>query len=295
MTIVIGLAPGERGDAAARLGLMLAAAGDDDLLVVAVESTPWPATTPIDAEFRAAQAAATRQSLDRARGIIGDRVPVDYRVEPARSVASGLLAVAQRAAASMIVLGSSARGAVGLVSLGGVAERILHSLDAPICFAPAGLRTTPGARLGRITVGFGRADHDSDLLAAAAARAERLGLRLRIACFAVRPPTAQAGSIDRGAEDLVVGEWAARLRSDIDRALRSAGRHPDQVPTVIGAGSTWSDAIAGIAWEPSDLLVIGASTSAVSRFLLGSHASKIVRNAPVPVMIVARAAAARGT
>ena len=36
------------------------------------------------------------------------------------------------------------------------------------------------------------------------------------------------------------------------------------------------------------ILAVGANSSAVSRFFLGSHASKIVRSAPVPVTLVPR-------
>lgn len=288
MTIVVGLATGGRGDAAARLGAMLAAAGGEDLLVVVVAPVPWPSTGPVDAEFRAAQDKIVGESIDRAKSIIQERVPVEYHVETARSVATGLIRVAQQRRASMVVLGSSARGLIGVVSLGGVAERILHSSDIPICFAPAGYGRATSARLTRVTVGFGRADHDSGLLTAAAERADTLHLRLRVACFAVRPPIAQAGSIEPTAEVLVVGEWAEQVRADIDRSIRSAGDNPARVETVIGAGATWSGAITGVRWDAGDLLVIGASTSAVSRFFLGSHASKIVRNSPVPVMIVAR-------
>jgi nucleotide-binding universal stress UspA family protein len=294
MTIVIGLPPHERGDAAARIGVMLAAAGGEDLLVVVVAPNPWPSTAPLDDEYRAAQEKIVNQSLDRAREIIKDQVPVTYIVESARSVATGLIQVAQKHDASTIVLGSSARGVAGVVSLGGVAERILHSLDIPICFAPAGYSGTSNARLTRITVGFGRADHDSGLLASAAARADELHLRVRVACFAVRPAIAH-GTIEKSAEGLVVGEWADKVRFDINHSLRSTGFDPNRAETVIGTGLSWGDAIAAIKWDPGDLLIIGASASAVSRFFLGSHASKIVRNSPVPVMILARARSGSGS
>src|SRR3954467_2528569 len=147
-------------------------------------------------------------------------------------------------------------GGVGRVSLGGVAERILHSSDTPICFAPAGFDGSPSTRLTRITVGFGRADHDSGLLSAAAARAAELGGRLRVACFAVRPGMAQGWSIEDSAEDLVVGEWAESVKADIHRALRAASFDPVRVETVIGPGDSWDSAIAAVAWDPGDLLVI---------------------------------------
>jgi nucleotide-binding universal stress UspA family protein len=288
MTIVVGLAPGERGYAAARLGVLLANAWGEDLLVAAVTPTPWP-VNPQDEQFRLTQDNLAQEALDRARDVVPAGIPASYLVHPARSVATGLIEVVQQTATtSVVVLGSSARGVVGLVSLGGVAERILHSLETPVCIAPVGFDSYAPARLTRVTVGFGRVDHDSGLLGAAAVRADELGLRLRVACFAARPATAEGGSIETRAETLVVEEWADQLRSDIAASLRSAGSDPSRVETVIGRGTTLGEAVGTVDWDPGDLLVIGASTSAVSRFLLGSHASKIVRSSPAPVLVLAR-------
>jgi nucleotide-binding universal stress UspA family protein len=289
MTIVIGLAPGDRGDAAVRLGVMLANASAEDLLVAAVAPTPWPAN-PQDEEFRQVQEDLATKALDRARAIVASQIPAGYVAHSARSVATGLTEVVQQNGASVVVLGSSARGVVGLVSLGGVAERMLHSVETPVCIAPAGFDGHPAARLTRVTVGFGRADSDSDLLGAAAVRADALGLRLRVACFAARPSTAQGGSIEQSVESLVVGEWADQLRSDIATSLTAAGHDPARVETVIGSGGSLGEAVGDVTWDPGDLLVIGASTSSVSRFFLGSHASKIVRSSPVPVLVLARSA-----
>jgi nucleotide-binding universal stress UspA family protein len=289
MTIVVGLAPGERGYAAARLGVLLANAWGEDLLIAAVAPTPWPAN-PQDEEFQVTQEQLAKLALDRARDVVPPGIPASYVVHNARSVATGLIEITQQRETSFVVLGSSARGVLGLVSLGGVAERILHSLETPVCIAPAGFDSHPPARLTRVTVGFGRVDHDSGLLDAAAVRVDKLGLRLRVACFAARPPTAVGGSIETSAETLVVDEWADHLRSDIAKALRKAGFDPARVETVIGRGATLGDAVSTVDWDPGDLLVIGASSSAVSRFFLGSHASKIVRSSPVPVLVVARSA-----
>lgn len=287
MTILVGLAPGERGYAAARLGVVLANAWGEDLLIAAVMPTPWPAS-PQDEEFQVTQEHLAKLALDRARDVVPAGIPASYVVHAARSVATGLTEIVQQRQTSLVVLGSSARGVLGLVSLGGVAERILHSLETPVCIAPSGFDSHPTARLTRVTVGFGRADHDSGLLDAAAIRADKAGLRLRVACFAARPATAESGSIEKSAEALVVEEWADQLRSDIAKSLTSVGFDPARVETVIGQGATLGDAVSTVDWDPGDLLVIGASTSTVSRFFLGSHASKIVRSSPVPVLVVAR-------
>jgi nucleotide-binding universal stress UspA family protein len=287
MTYVIGLAPGERGEAAARLGVMLANASGEDILVVAVAPTPWPAN-PQDKEFLVLQDKLARAALERAEDVVPATIPAGYVVHSARSVSTGLIDVVQQHRASLVVLGSSGAGVAGLVSLGGVADRLLHSVEVPVCIAPAGFDSYPTARLTRVTVGFGRADHDSGLLGTAADRADQLGLRLRVACFAVRPGTAERGSIEPSAETLVVEGWTDQLRSDISRSLASSGYDPSRVEIVVGQGATWAEAIRSVSWDPGDLLGIGASTSAVSRFLLGSHASKIVRSSPAPVLVLAR-------
>ena len=57
---------------------------------------------------------------------------------------------------------------------------------------------------------------------------------------------------------------------------------------MVGQGGSWGDAIGAVPWTVGDVLAVGASSSAISSFLLGSHASKIVRNSPVPVYLVPR-------
>jgi nucleotide-binding universal stress UspA family protein len=288
-TILIGLAPGDRGEAASHLAAMIARSTDSQLVVAAITPEPWPPSPFLgDEEYLALQKTGAQEALDRARAIIGTGVPAEFLVETARSVTDGLVAVSGRHDAGLVVLGSGTSGVHGRVSLGSIAQRLLHSLDTPVCFAPAGFAAGADARVSRITVGFGRADSDSGLLVAALDRAAQFGIPLRVACFAVRPETALGGSIELSAEDLVVGEWADRVRSDIRAAAAKAGADADSLEIVVGAGTGWEETIASVGWKPTDLLAIGAKTSAISRFLLGSHAAKIVKNSPVPVLTVAR-------
>lgn len=96
----------------------------------------------------------------------------------------------------MVALGAASSGVLGLVSLGGVAQRILHSSDIPVTLAPLGFDTDQvNARVEGVTVALGQADQDSDLLLTAASVANDIGASLRVACFAVRPLTAATGSI----------------------------------------------------------------------------------------------------
>ena len=61
---------------------------------------------------------------------------------------------------------------------------------------------------------------------------------------------------------------------------------PD-VDVVIGTGTDWREAVDDIAWETGDVLLLGSGAAGpMAQVFLGSAASKILRHAPVPVMIV---------
>ncbi len=176
---------------------MLARSISDDVVVATVVPTPWPPNPyRIDDEYLALQETAAEEALAVARTQIGSDLSVELITHHARSVSSGLLEVARQHNATLVALGSSSSGVLGRVSLGGVAERILHSSDIPVTLAPRGFDTgygqTPACH--RITVAFGRADQDSDLLLTAASAAADIGASLRVACFAVRPMTVAVGS-----------------------------------------------------------------------------------------------------
>jgi nucleotide-binding universal stress UspA family protein len=66
--------------------------------------------------------------------------------------------------------------------------------------------------------------------------------------------------------------------------------HPsaDAVDIAVGQGTSWTAALTDIAWTDDEILVIGTTSSPIGRLFLGSHAAKIVRHSPVPVMLVPR-------
>lgn len=289
-TVLIGVASGDRGDAATRLGALIARSSGSAVILAAIVPLPWPPRPHLgEEEFDAALHQIGEAALDRARGVIdADDLQVEYRLERANSVAAGLLELSERSAADLVVLGSGRSGLPGRVSLGSIAQRILHSLEVSVCFAPNGYVVAPGARISRVTVGFGRGDADSGLLTAAVERARRYEVPLRVACFAVRPSTVARGSIEPAADELVVAQWQDQLRTEILAAASLAGADLDALEIVVGSGTSWEEAISAVGWTPTDLLAVGAKTSAISRFLLGSHAAKIVKHSPVPVLAVAR-------
>jgi nucleotide-binding universal stress UspA family protein len=172
-------------------------------------------------------------------------------VHHARSAPAGLLEVAERREAAMIVVGTSGHPAIGTVT-----ARLLHRSPVPVALAPHGFRARPGARVERVTAAFGGSEALVDVAGVLAAR---LGAQLRIASFAV---PAHGPSIEPAA---------------------------GQAPAVVGHGSSWEEAIDDVEWRDGDVLVVGTSSAApAARVYLGSRASRIIRHAPVPVLVVAR-------
>ncbi len=295
MTLLIGLAPGRKGYAALHLGAMLARASQENVLLATVVAEPWPPNIAGgDVAYLALQDGIAQRSLVQAKETLeADGLVVETVSRRAPSVATGLLDIIAERHVDMVSLGSSSSSLLGRVMLGGVAERVLHGSDLPVAVAPRGY-LAPVARATRVNVAVGRADQDGGLVRSAAAIADALFASLRLVCFAVRPGAA-AVTVEPGVEDRVADEWRQQLEADLGAHL--SGRdgqtaHPDggarHVRIVLGAGPTWGDALQDVPWEDTDVLVVGTSSGPLSRFFIGSHAVKIIRNSPVPVVLVSR-------
>ena len=295
MTMVVGFAPDGRGHAVLHLAAMLARSGGEDLVVCAVVPPQWPPSPArVDAEYRAALDGAAENALSRARGRLPADVPASYRVEHARSAPAGLLDVAEQVDASLIVVGSATDGGSGLVSVGSVSSRLLHSAHIPVAIAPRGFRVAPDARVERVTAAYGGSD--DDLVVAAAGVAARVGASLRIASFAVHPRAPYTAGVGREGDEAMVAQWVEEIGQRGSAALREVShlpRVPRECQAVVGRGEDWGEALEDIEWLPGDVLVVGSSSiGPLARVFLGSRATKIVRNSPVPVAVVPRGRAA---
>jgi nucleotide-binding universal stress UspA family protein len=276
MTFVVGYAPGGRGRAVLELAAMLSRVGGEELVVVTIVPAPWaPGPARVDAEYQAELATRAQAALDTARA----RLPegARYEVHHARSAPAGLLEVAEREGASLIVLGSAGRGAHGYVELGSVSDSLVHSSAFPLALAPRGFRCRGDGRVKRVTVAYGGAD--DQIVHAASEVAERVGASLRVASFAVRPRSPILAGVGREADDAIVAQW----QRDVRAALGTGHE------LVIGRGTDWAEALDDVEWAEGDVLVVGSSAvGPIARVFLGSRASKIVRNSPVPVVVVPR-------
>ncbi len=100
-----------------------------------------------------------------------------------------------------------------------------------------------------------------------------------------------AGTIEPRAENLVFEQWARRTVEEITKQLndvRSKIALPD-IEVMIGSGHDWREAVEDVSWETGDLLLLGSGAAGpTAQVFLGSVASKIVRHARVPVVILPR-------
>jgi nucleotide-binding universal stress UspA family protein len=296
MTIIIGYAVDERGGAALDLGVMLARSSGDELVVACVVPAPWvPGMARIDAEYRSALDEIAERALDRARASLPSGVSARFVRHSARSAPVGLLELAERHGADLVVLGSSSAGGFGHIALGSVSDRLLHSSPVPLALAPRGFRSKPGATVARVTVAYGESSAAESLVVAAGSVAARLRAALRIVSFAVWTRPDYTTTLGTDSEDLVMQEWTAKVGEAAGAALaqvQELATVPHGLETVIGRGRSWVEAIDDAGWGEGDVLVVGSSElGPVAQVFLGSRAAKIVRHSPVPVVIVPRSRA----
>jgi nucleotide-binding universal stress UspA family protein len=112
---------------------------------------PWlPGVVREDTAFQKQIDDMTDGALAQARADL----PATFTTVKARSTPTGLLDAAQQHDASLIVVGSSAAGLFGRISLSSVADRLLHSSHVPVALAPRAFRSSHTAKVDCVTVAY---------------------------------------------------------------------------------------------------------------------------------------------
>jgi nucleotide-binding universal stress UspA family protein len=292
MAIIAGFSSSRQGSAPLNLATQLARTTGQKVVAAAVVERALPVgADPIEDEYRGYLASRATESLQRVVDQLPGDPDVSVMVHYSTSVPNGLMELANRYTADLVVVGSSSSGLLGRVALGSVTGRLVHTSRVPVAIAPRGYPASP-VPVQRLTAAY-RGDGDADgLISTGVDLAKQWKVRLRIASFTVRPFTMFGGSLDRSAEELVIEQWTHRTTEAAVKQLEEARAHSGHadVDVVIGAGTEWREAVDDIAWEPGDLLLLGsAAAGPLAQVFLGTTASKILRHAPVPTMIVPRA------
>ncbi|MFB9376903.1 universal stress protein [Kineococcus gynurae] len=289
MTVVVGHLPERGGRAALHLGVALARALGTSLTVATVVRTGrHPAEDSPALERRRTLVAEVEEAARAAVADLAADVPVVVRVLADRSTSRALGAVAAETGARVLVLGSSAEGHVGQIVVGSTADKLLHSAALPVALAPRGFRAPRGApdrtRPARITVAT--TGEDEAALVRARDLAEGLGVELRVLVLAVRHRPVLTSQAGFDAEAPVVAAWTEEALGAVAE-LRERGVLPAGARTEVGTGPGWREALDAVEWTADDLLVLGTPPEGpVARVFLGSRATKILRHAPVPVLVL---------
>lgn len=295
MTLLVGFPPGHEDRSGLELAATFARSSGQDLLLVAVVPAAWP--TPVaghtDREFEAWSQARGRDAVASAERLLNEHCPeltAEATWVEGRSVPAALVEEAERVGANMIVVGAGHDGGYGHVVLGSTAHRLLHSSPIPVAVPTRGYRSSDYGRVVRATCAFRGDEASRRTLARTATICREVGAGLRVATFAVRGRTMYPPEVSPSSEDSVQEVWAAQAHHLQEEALAELARDgalPDPTERVVAAGRSWAEAVDSLPWERDEVLVVGSSpASLASRLFLGSNAAKILRHAPVPVVIV---------
>lgn len=292
---LVGWIPDNSGRDALALAARFAASGDVTVQACTVlpQSWPFPSMAKVDAEYQRWLAehgvAAAREATQRITELgLATKDPTAFYLSNTAESA-GLNEAAKQYDADIVVLGSTDAPA-GRFAPGSTTDSLLHSSAVPLALAPVGTRDSV-APIGRISCAYVGTSQSEDALRTATTLASAWSLPLRLVAFAPRASTTFPPVGGYGAEDVVSAQWktqAENLLSDAETSLSHA-LPALRVETALGAGNGWEAAVDSAAFTDSDLLVVGSSRlGPIARVFLGSSASKIIRFAKVPMVVVPR-------
>jgi nucleotide-binding universal stress UspA family protein len=245
-------------------------------------------------EIQDAWTRTAKADMDEAEALLsGSGVTVEQVVaegEPDEEI----VAAAARRGVQMIAMASHGRGAVGRAIFGSVADRVARTAPVPVLI----LRSpdedvVPSVAVSRIVVPLDGSEIAARALPVASELAEHLAAPvhvIRAVDAALSLPMASgvfgAGPVvDANVTDQIWEEAEAEARSTVTAAVSQLQSEGVDASGGIVIGSPFfaiSEAI-----EPGDLLTLTShGRGGVRRWLLGSVAEKLVREAKAPVMLV---------
>ena len=300
ISAMVGWVPDDSGRDALALAARLAASGDVTVQACTVlpQSWPFPSMARVDAEYqrwlaeRGVAAVEAAESAINELGLAPAEPAAFYTSNTADS--AGLNEAAKQYHADIVVLGSTA-GTPGRFAPGSTTDSLLHSCAVPLALAPIGTRDSVKS-LDRISCAYVGTAQSEDALRTASTLADAWSLPLRLIAFAPRASTTFPPLGGYGAEDVVSAQWKEQADALLGQARASleASRPGLVVETATVAGNGWEAAVDAAAFTDTDLLVVGSSRlGPLARVFLGSSASKIIRYARVPMLVVPRGSSLR--
>jgi nucleotide-binding universal stress UspA family protein len=298
VTVVVGYRAGNVGLSGLHLAVRVARTLSTSLTVATIVPKPWltPSLARVDAEYEQWAdhlAADSAKEAERFLRDLSDGIEVTYIQRAHRSVSGGLIEVVEESGAEVVVLGSLPSGGRGLgappagagVVIGTTADWLLHASPVPVAISPREYSSYTG-RLTRLTCAYSATADSIDVVSRCSETAERFGLPMRVITFAVRGKTMYPPEVGLDAEDSIVGAWASQAR-EILGSLKTEGIVSKEVVLEVVTGRTWEEALRKTDWEDGEILALGTRPRGeIRRVFLGSRSSKIIRESPVPVLVL---------
>jgi nucleotide-binding universal stress UspA family protein len=238
---------------------------------------------------------------EAARALQGTGVTVERMVAAAEPDEAIVAAAAQRGV-DMIAMASHGRGAIGRAIFGSVADRVTRTATVPVfVLRVPDEETVPAPNLQRVVVPLDGSEIAERALPVATGIARDRDIPVYIV-RAIDPVMAipiapgvlgAAPAISAEVADQIWQEAEAQARATVHDAAMRLKAEGLQASGAVLNGSPFfaiSDAT-----QPGDLLVLTShGRGGVRRWLMGSVAEKLVREAPVPVLLVPAAERSEG-
>lgn len=273
--VVVGVCEGQ----ASHDALALARAFLDELgshLIAASVRPYWPGLLGPERYCRLVEE-DIEKTASAVRQVVGGAA-FSTRIVAGGHEGGGLTRLAVAEGADLIVLGSSRNGSAGLVTPGGLAERILETATCAVALAPRGVARRQ-VRLRELAVAIDGSRESRGALKLAFAIAEAAGAHLSI--LGAVEPEPDPGAPGASSRRLI---RETRIRTHIDQARREAPTALSVSPRLMHGPAA---RVLSSATSASDLLILGSrSRYSSSRSLsLGSVARQVIRHARSPVLI----------
>ncbi|MFG1701806.1 universal stress protein [Nonomuraea sp. M3C6] len=281
--VLAGYIPGSRGKDGLALAVLLRDQAHGRLTVAAVQPPAWSPPGPARADLSAWRAYLEEQAdatLAQARELAGE--DADYVVHTNKGSGRGLVELARKRGADVVVIGSAPRGGRDRITVGSTADQLLHSSSVPVLLAPRGYGDKPPAAFDRLTVGYRRGPGCDAAVRDAARAAVSLGVPLRLVTLVIS--SARRAKVEE--------EMLVRLRDQSAADLRTVARGPRRrlpVEVEVLEGRNVAQALGTTSWLPGEMIICASSnTGPLRRVFLGDTSIKIVRASTCPVMILTR-------
>ena len=282
--IIVGVDGPDRSDDALALAARLARRTAAEIVLARAYPYDDAAIHLGDSSRRHHLREEAQRILDRLQERAGTALRITTRTIADPSPARALHTLAEIEGASLLVIGSSHRGAVGRVFAGTTGERLLHGSPCPVAVAPRGMHH--GGSIARIAVGWDRSAEATAALSGATAIARAVGAELRVVEVLDIQWAGTPAIIPGSGPALAAHQPAARARARLDDAVSGL---PDgvRVETAVVLGDPVGELVKQS--EDADLLVLGSRGYGPLRaVLLGGVSGRVMRKSACPVIIVPR-------